>query len=314
MASRQQVRELLDRGLDFTEAGKRLGIPPGQAYLIATGMAADGADAPPEGTSRPGALPASQHLANPPHDDPASSQRVRGWMAARAAADRPMQEAAARRTAEPGPAKAEDPENPEAEDFSRDLTMVLTRQHNQVRALLQQLQALPSHKTGGTAEDLAARKSIVHMITGRLTRHETAEQQYLWPTVRQALDDGDVLADQALGQEKEGTDTLARLGQLEPDTDEFDEGVEQLVAQLRKHVAYEGQVFTRLREAVPDSERERLGRKIEAAAKRTPARTRRRAPSKPAAAVRAAAAGVTATDRVRDAAGHRPAEREGTAG
>jgi hypothetical protein len=37
-------RELLGSGLDYTETGKRLGIPPGQVYLIATGMAADGAD------------------------------------------------------------------------------------------------------------------------------------------------------------------------------------------------------------------------------------------------------------------------------
>lgn len=190
--------------------------------------------------------------------------------------------------ADPGPAKAEDPDNPEAEEFSRDLTMVLTRQHNQVRALLQQLQALPGHKAGGTAEDLAARKSIVGMITVRLARHETAEEQYLWPTVRKAIEDGDDLADQALSQEREGAQTLARLGALEPGTDEFDEGVEQLVAQLRKHVAYEGHVFTRLREAVPDSERERLGRKVEAAAKRAPTRAH--------------------------AAGRWPAEREGTAG
>ena len=263
MASRQQVRELLDRGLDYTEAGHRLGIPPGQAYLIATGMAADGADAPPEGAGRPGALPASWHLASPPHDNPTTSQLVLDWIAGRVAADRAMREAAARRTAEPEPPQAEDPENPEADEFSRDLTMVLTRQHNQVRALLQQLQALPSHKTGGTAADLSARKSIVDMITDRLARHEAAEQQYLWPTVRKPLDDGDALAGQALSQEQEGTGTLARLGQLEPDTDEFDEGVEQLVAELRKHVAYEGQVFSLLKDAVPDSERERLGRKIE---------------------------------------------------
>lgn len=178
---------------------------------------------------------------------------------------------------------------------------MLTRQHNQVRALLQQLQALPSHKTGGTAEDLAARKSIVDMITVRLTQHETAEEKYLWPTVRKALDDGDGLADQALSQEQEGTDTLARLGKLEPDTDEFDEHVEQLVAQLRKHVAYEGQVFARLREAVPDSERERLGRKLETAPKKGPTSPHRRAPRKAATAVKAAATGAAAADRARDA-------------
>lgn len=256
MVSREQVRELLDGGLDYEAAGKRLGIPG-------------------EGT-----LPASRHLANPPNENPASSG-VRRWIAARVAADQPMRDAAARRTAEPGPPKAEDPENPEAAEFSRDVTVVLTRQHNQVRALLVQLQATPSGKTGGAAEDLSARKSIVDMIAIRLSQHEMAEEKYFWPAVRKVLANGDELADEALRQEQEGTQTLARLGGLAPDSDRFDEGVEQLVAELRKHVAYEEFVFARLREAMPQAERERLGRRLESAGTKRPARPHRRAPGEP---------------------------------
>ncbi len=282
MAGRNQVRALLDRGLDYDAVGRQLGIPPGQAYLIATGRAADGSDAPP---SHPdGALAASQHLANPPYEAPASSESVLDWIAARVAADRPMREAAARRTAEPQPPKAEDPGNPEAEEFSRDVTVVLTRQHNQVRALLEQLQALPSHKTGGSAADLSGRKSIVDMITIRLSRHETTEEKYLWPTVRKALEEGGALADEALSQEQQGTQTLAELGGLAPDTDRFDECVEQLVAQCRKHVAFEEKVFTLLRDALPGDQRERLGRKIETATAKAPTRPNKRAPKKPGAA------------------------------
>jgi hypothetical protein len=296
VASREQVRALLDSGFGYVAAGQRLGIPPGQAYLIATGRVADGSGAPP---GHPvGALAASQHPANPPHRNPTSSEPVLDWIAARAAADRQMQDAAARRTAEPEPPKAEDPQNPEAEQLSRDVTVVLTRQHNQVRALLEQLQALPSHKTGGSAADLSARKSIVDMITIRLSQHETTEEKYLWPTVRKAVKDGDALADEALGQEQEGTQTLTELGGLAPDTDRFDECVEQLVAQCRKHVAYEEKVFALLRDALPDDQRERLGRRMEAATAKASTRPRRRAPRQPGA-----------TDKVREAAGYRPAER-----
>jgi Hemerythrin HHE cation binding domain len=309
VASRQQVRALLDSGLDYAAVGQRLGIPPGQAYLIATGRAADGGDAPPG--QPPGALTGRQHLANPPYENPTSSASVLGWIAVRVAADRPMQHAVAQRTAEPEPPKAEDPENPEADAFSRDLTVVLTRQHNQVRTLLEQLQALPSHKTGGLADDLSARKSVVDMIMIRLSQHEMTEEKYLWPAVRKALQDGDTLADEALSQEQEGTNTLAELGGLAPDTDRFDECVEQLVVQCRKHVAYEEKVFALLRDALPDAERERLGRKIEAATGKAPTRPHNRAPNKPGAAVRAAAPGGPAAGRLRDAAGHWPAEREG---
>ena len=116
MASRAQVRQLLDRGVDYATAGRQLGIESGQAYLIATGRAADGGDAP---SGRPdGTLAASQHLANPPHYNPAASESVLGWIAARVAADRPMRDAAARRTAEPQPPPAEDQDNPEADEFS----------------------------------------------------------------------------------------------------------------------------------------------------------------------------------------------------
>jgi hemerythrin superfamily protein len=282
VASRKQVRGLIDRGLNYQAVGRRLGISPGQAYLIATGRPADGSDAPPGHPD--GALATSQHLASPPYEKPASSESVLEWIAARVAADRPMRAAAERRTAEPAPPRAEDPGNPEAEEFSRDVTVVLTRQHNQVRALLEQLQALPSHKTGGSAADLSARKSIVDMITIRLTWHETTEEKYLWPAVRKALEEGGALADEAFSQEQQGTRTLAELGGLEPDTDRFDECVEQLVAQCRKHVAFEEKVFALLRDALPEDQRERLGRKIETATAKTPTRPRKRAPKKPGAA------------------------------
>lgn len=67
---------MLDDGHDYPAIGLALGIPPGQAYLIATGGAADG--------SRPGA---TQNLVNPPHANPASTKIVHDWIAARVAAD-----------------------------------------------------------------------------------------------------------------------------------------------------------------------------------------------------------------------------------
>lgn len=67
-------------------------------------------------------------------------------------------------------------------------------------------------------------------------------------------------------------ETLAELGRLTPDADGFDQCVTRLAGLLRKHVAHEDLVFARLREQVPDSERARLGRRVEAAVKRVRAR------------------------------------------
>ena len=95
MPTRAQVWALLARGLDYADAGRRLGIPAGRAHLIATGQAADGSDSPPDKQRRRGALlPSSQHLANPPHENSTARNEVGEWMAARVAADAQMRAAA----------------------------------------------------------------------------------------------------------------------------------------------------------------------------------------------------------------------------
>src|SRR5690242_10430034 len=167
MATREQVRQLLDGGLDYRAAARELRIPAGQAYMIATGAPADGSDSIPdqEMARRDDLLPASQHLANPPHHNPTSKESVRAWIKARVAADGQMRAAMRQRAAEPPAIK--DP------DDSHDAITVLGRQHSQVRWLLKKLQVLPSRTNGGEPEHWSERKSIVDMITVRLSAHET---------------------------------------------------------------------------------------------------------------------------------------------
>lgn len=309
MPTREQVLRLLDSGLDYEAAGRQLGIPPGQAYLIATGVPADGSDTiTDEEAQRPGFLLTSQRLANPPHDNPAAKESVAAWLKARVEADEQMRTALRERTAEPPPI------DPEAEKDNHDAVTVLGRQHQQVNYLLKQLQALPSHTTGGSAEQMSARKSIVDMITVRLSEHETIEEERFWPAVRKALPEGDHYADQALEQEQDGKDTLTELGRLEPDSREFDEHVEQFVSQVRKHVAFEELVFLKVREAMSQEDLDRLGEKLLSAMKTAPTRPHKQAPKRSGAAVKAAAAGAAPMDKLRDAAGDRPAKRKGKGG
>ena len=90
MPSREQVEALTRQGLDYPEIGRRLGIPAGQAFLIATGRPADGhrATDDPEPT-------VTQHLVNPPHENPTSRQAVHDWISGRVAADEQMRFAGA---------------------------------------------------------------------------------------------------------------------------------------------------------------------------------------------------------------------------
>jgi hypothetical protein len=275
--TRDQVRRLLEQGHDYPEIARRLGAPPGQAYLIGTGIPADGGDTYTDAErQRPGVLPTAQHLLGQEAVNPTTKQAVLNWIKARVSADEQMKAAARQRDAEPG--DIVDPDD-------HDALVVLTRDHNQLKALQEQLEALPSHTTGGSAAQLSQRKSIVDMITAKLSQHEAAEEQYFWPAVREALPDGDHKADEAIEQEQQGKDTLTALGKLEPDTDEFDELVEQLVLLLRKHVAYEEKLFLELKSAMSDQARRELGEELHVATKLAP--------------------------KVRDAVGDRPAKRRG---
>jgi len=262
--TKQQVLAALGGGTDYRAAAARLGIHPGLAYLIATGMPADGSDVPtPEELERPGVLTTStQHLANPPASKPDAAEVVHAWLRRRAQGDPQMLAAAQARTASPGPVR--DPEG------STDVLDVLTRQHDQVTALVKQLDTIPGRSKGGTPAQASERESIVDLITRALAVHETSEEQHLWPRVREVLPDGDDWAAGGRDQEQQATETLAALANGNPQTEEYDQLVETLMSQLHKHVAYEDRLFLRLREALDDDERARLGERVLAAQRAVP--------------------------------------------
>ena len=82
--------ELLDHGHSYETAARELGIPPGQAFMIATGLPADGGDAPAPEELRDKRLlsGSSQHLVNPPPFNPTRSAEVTEWVRERAARER----------------------------------------------------------------------------------------------------------------------------------------------------------------------------------------------------------------------------------
>lgn len=106
MPTRDQVRRLLDTGIGYESAARRLSLHPGLAYLIATGVPADGGDTlTEEERSAPYMISASQQLVNPPPENPTTNDEVERWMRARAAADAQMQAAARSRADASGAAK-----------------------------------------------------------------------------------------------------------------------------------------------------------------------------------------------------------------
>ncbi len=86
MDEREHILKLVGEGRSYQEVGALLGMPPGRAYLLATGIPADGGDTV-TGVQRqrPGMLPShSQVLVNPHQVNPTSHANVREWMRRRA--------------------------------------------------------------------------------------------------------------------------------------------------------------------------------------------------------------------------------------
>ncbi len=308
MPTREQALRAYQQHGNYRAASQDLGIPAGQAYLVATGVPADGGDTlAPDEAGRPGMVAGStQDLVHgrPEARHPTGKPSVPEWIRRRAAADAPMQAAARARDAAPA-----EPQQP----GDTDIVSVLSRQHNQVTALFKRLKTIPGVTKGGSQVHQSRRASIADMITVALSDHESAEEEHFWPWVRSVLKDGADLAQTAFGQEQEGKDLLTALGQTEASQERFDELAEELEKASRKHVAFEDQVLLKLRDAASDEDRSAVGEKFLRAQQHAPTRPDPHAPAHPAAAVKAAGAAGAAMDRARDKAGDRPAKRRGRA-
>jgi hypothetical protein len=245
---------LLRQGRSYEDIGDALGIPPGLAYLIATGLPADGSDVVDYdgATRREGVLVgSSQHLANPESIVPQHDLVTNMWMRSRARRDAQMQRAAESRDLRP-PAIAGTTE-------SDDITSVLGWDHARVEYLLKELEAIPSSAKGDMG-DAESRMQIVDLMRSLISEHEDLEAEHFWPRVRGWLPDGDQTADDAREQEEHGAGVLAEFRGVSAATKQFDELVTKLAKALRSHVATEDTVFLRLHAAVGEDERVSAGR------------------------------------------------------
>ena len=99
MIGRSSVLDLVRRGVTYEEIGRQLDVPPGLAYLIATGIPVDASDVPVPAQPGMKAEPSHQQLGNPPTVAPSSGEDVRTWIRARVEGDPSM--VAARRAGAP---------------------------------------------------------------------------------------------------------------------------------------------------------------------------------------------------------------------
>lgn len=133
------------------------------------------------------------------------------------------------------------------------------------------------------------------------SQHEAIEEQLFWPAVRKALDNGDELADRALGQEQEGKKLLQRLEDGAPGEDDYHDALAEFIKAGREHIAFEqDQVWPLFAAAVGDDELARLGERLETAKKVAPTRPHPDTPPN-AMVQKTMGTGAAVVDHLRDA-------------
>ncbi|MFV0126959.1 hemerythrin domain-containing protein [Streptomyces sp. HMX112] len=169
----------------------------------------------------------------------------------------------------------------------------LTRDHEEVEELFTNIEELPSGDP--------MRKQYADQATMELVRHAVAEEEYLYPAVREHIVGGDALADKELNDHAAAERTMKDLESCEADDPRFDVLMSKLMTEIRAHILdEEDNLFPRLRNACSAEQLERLGEKVRQAKRTAPTRPHPAAPDRPPAN-KLLDRGAGLVDRLRDA-------------
>jgi hypothetical protein len=150
---------------------------------------------------------------------------------------------------------------------------VLARDHEEVKRMLAELEKGPAAASGAGDDQLTLRKKMTEELVIEDSKHEAAEEMIFWPAVRERVEDGDGLADQAIEQEQEGKRVLDKLDKLNAGDPEFERVLGELIQAARAHIAFEEtRVWPKLRPVLSDAEARRMGETYETAKQAAPTR------------------------------------------
>jgi hemerythrin superfamily protein len=153
-------------------------------------------------------------------------------------------------------------------------------------------------ESGGESD---RRRELVEHVIVELVRHSVAEEQYLYPTARRVLPDGDEIADHETEEHAEAEEVMKAIEKTDGSDSRFDTLVNQLIGDIRHHIEdEETDLLPKLRAACDDAELRDLGVKFARAKKMAPTRPHPSAPDKPPAN-KILGPGVGLIDRMRDA-------------
>lgn len=168
----------------------------------------------------------------------------------------------------------------------------LLADHREVEEIFDRMQSM---STGSPAL-----RELVDEVTIELVRHSVAEEQYLYPAVREHVEDGDRIADKEIADHARIEELLKDLEQLPPNDGRFHPLLMELMDEVTAHVQdEEGRLFPKLGSACSPEALDDLGDKVRRARSLAPTRPHPAAPDTPPAN-KILAPGAGLVDRARD--------------
>jgi hemerythrin superfamily protein len=170
-----------------------------------------------------------------------------------------------------------------------DVVELLTSQHEQVKSLFAALRNVKGDAATEPFDDLRAMLAV----------HETAEEEVVYPAVRQlGFDD---IVEARLTEEDEAKKTLADLEKMGPTAPEFAGALASFEKDVVAHAeAEEREIFPRLRQGIDAEQRRRMAQALLAAEAMAPTHAHKMAPTSATGNV-VLGPFVAMVDRVRDA-------------
>lgn len=181
------------------------------------------------------------------------------------------------------------------ETTGRNVIDVLNEQHRELLGLCDRLTSAGEDERGRVAQ----------VVVATLSRHLSAEEQYLYPAVRKVVPDGDLLADRELAEDHGLLVTLKRLDGVRPDDPAFTGLAADVTAAVRRHVDADAEeLLPLLAQMVPVEDLIRVGNRVETAEEAAPTRPHPATPSRPPWN-KIVDPAVAVVDKVRDVAARR---------
>ena len=172
---------------------------------------------------------------------------------------------------------------------------VVTREHRELLSLCEELLA------DGT--DAARRRTLAQVVVAGLSRHLSAEEQYVYPAVRATVPDGYELVNREIAEDRALLEAL-RLLEAAAET-ERPERAADVERRLRRHAdAAAGELMLLLVRMASVEELIRLGNRVETAKEAAPTRPHPGTPATPPWN-KVVDPAVAIVDKVRDVVGRR---------